>query len=221
MGTDFQRESNFPFDLGNLPNQIGDRLKWGSVVVVLVVLFAAVTLLRSVYTDVLWFDQLDFRSVYMKVLLTRVALFAAGAVLFGVLLAVALFFANRVSRGPEEIPLPQATRDFLRLVIRWGPIAAAIVLSVVFGAIMSAQWESWLKLVSGVSFGAVEPVAATLEPLLTDGPARRNQRAGLSAITGQFTARPFGEAAATALLETIAQRPPSEFPSVGPLGPDS
>ena len=158
MAADFQRESDFPFDVSNLHSQIGGRLKWGTVIVALILVFAALTFARSVYTDWLWFDQLGFKSVFLKILVTRIALFVIGAIVFGVLVSVALYFANKVSQGPEELPLPQATRDFFRVLIRWGTVAAIFVLSAGFGAVLSGQWELFLKFQSGAPFGKLDPV---------------------------------------------------------------
>ena len=155
----FQQESDFPFDLsGAIPTQLRNRIKWGLAIVVLVVAFVLVSFLRSVYTDLLWFGELGFTDVYLRVLFTRISLFVGGAILFGLFLGISLFFANRVSRGPEEVPLPQATREFLKGLIFWGTIGGVLLLSVVFGSLAANQWEIFLKAASGVSFGLTDPV---------------------------------------------------------------
>ena len=158
MSFGFQQQPEFPLDIGALPAQIGGRLKWGVLIVALVLAFLLLSFLRSVYTDLLWFDQFGFKSVYLKVLLTRSALFVVGAAVFGVPAAVALYFANKVSQGPEELPLPQATRDFLRGLIFWGTIAVGVGLSAIFGAILAGQWEVFLRFGSAVSFDTPDPV---------------------------------------------------------------
>ena len=158
MSFGFQQPPEFPLDIGALPAQIGSRLKWVVLVAALILAFLLLSFLRSVYTDWLWFDHLGFKSVYLKILLTKFVLFFAGAVVFGVPAAVALYFANKVSQGPEELPLPQATRDFLRGLIFWGTIAAGIGLSAIFGVILAGQWEVFLRFGSAVSFDTLEPV---------------------------------------------------------------
>ncbi len=154
-----ERQSNSPLDFGGaITPELGSRIKWGAAIVGLLLLFVLLNYLRSLYTDWLWFGELGFRSVFVKVLTTRIAVFALGASVFGVLIGVSLFLANRLSQGPEEVPLPKATRDFLRRLIRWGAIAGGIALSVIFGVIAAGQWQVFLRYQNGVPFGVVEPV---------------------------------------------------------------
>ena len=113
MSSYFQEESGLSVDLaGSIPAQIREKWKWLLVVAAVVVLFVLLSLLRGFYTDWLWFGELGFRGVYIKVLVTRVALFLAWGGIFGVLAGVSLYFAYRLSAGAEESPLPQATADF-------------------------------------------------------------------------------------------------------------
>ena len=159
MAASFERDSDFTLDFRNaIPTQLGDKIKWVVLAAGLILLFILLTLARSFYTDWLWFTELGYRSVYVKILLTRVVLFIVGAVIFAVPVAVSLYLAKRLSRGPEELPLPQATRDLLRRLIFWGTIAAAGVLSVIFGALVASQWELFLRFESAVSFGIADPV---------------------------------------------------------------
>ena len=159
MAANFPGGSDFNLDLGRvIPPQLGRNLKWGFLIIGLIVLYVALNFLRSIYTDWLWFGQLGFRSVYVTVLVTRVVLFIAGASLFGILIGIALYFANRISRGPEEVPLPQATRDVLKKIISWGTVAVAIVLSAVFGTIAAGHWEIVLRFSNAASFATAEPV---------------------------------------------------------------
>ena len=159
MFASFQRESDFSLGLGGIiPSQLGARLKWGGIIVGLILLFVLLNLLRSIYTDWLWYGQLGFRSVFIKILLTRVVLFVVGGVLFAIPAGISLFFAYRLSQGREELPLPQAAQDVLKRLISWGTVSAVIVLSVIFGILAAAQWELFLRFWSGVPFGATDPV---------------------------------------------------------------
>ena len=159
MFANFQQEPEFNLDLrGVIPSNPARIARWGVIIIGLILLFVLLTLLRAIYTDWLWFGELGFRGVYVKVLVTRIVMFFVGALVFGVIAGVSLYFAHRLSRGPEEVPLPQATRDLLRGLIRWGVVAAVILLSVIFGVIAAAQWELFLRFWSGVSFGTVDPV---------------------------------------------------------------
>ena len=160
MATGFPQQSDFSFDIGaNLPAQLGGaRLKWGLIIVGLILVFVLLSLLRSIYTDLLWFDGLDYRGVFVKILATRVALFFIGGVAFAIPLGVSLYFANRMSQGPEEVPLPQGARELLKRLIFWGTIAVVIALGAIFGAIAAGKWEVFLKFWNAVPFGIDDPV---------------------------------------------------------------
>ena len=155
----FQQESDYFTDLtGALPTQLGSRLKWGLVIAALIALVVAISFLRGVYTDWLWFGSLDFRGVYLKVLVTRIVLFAGGAAIFALACGVALYFAHRASQGPEEAPLPPQVRSMLKRLILWGTIVGVGVLSTIFGVIAAGQWEVFLRYESAATFGVVDPV---------------------------------------------------------------
>ena len=155
----FQRETDLYSDLtGALPTQLGGRLKWIVIIGALVVLLVALSFLRSVYTDWLWFGSLGFRGVYIKVLVTRLALFAAGGAVFGLACSIAVYYAHRVSRGPEEIPVPPQIQSVLKRLILWGTVVGVGVLSAIFGVIAAGQWEVFLRFDNAASFGVVDPV---------------------------------------------------------------
>ena len=159
MASNFERQSDFSLDLGStVPSNLASKARWLYVILGLVLLVLVINFLRSIYTDYLWYDQLGFASVMIKVIMTRVVLFVIGGLVLGTALGISLFFANRISQGPEEIALPKATRDVLRKLIRWGSVAVVVVLSVVFGSIAAGQWEIFLRFGSSVPFGVVDPV---------------------------------------------------------------
>ena len=155
----FQQGSDYFTDLtGALPTQLGSRLKWGAVIAALIAVVVVISFLRGVYTDWLWFGSLGFRGVYIKVLVTRIVLFAGGAAIFAIAGSIAVYFAHRVSQGPEETPLPPQVRSMLKRLILWGTIAGVGVLSTIFGVIVAGQWEVFLRYESAASFGVVDPV---------------------------------------------------------------
>ena len=159
MATGFPRESGIPGGFGtSLPAQLGGRIKWGVIIIGVLILIALLSYLRSIYTDWLWFDEIGYRSVFIKILTTRIALFFIGAVVFAIPLAISLYYASRLSQGPEEIPLPPGAREILKSLILLGTIGAGVVLSVVFGAIAAMKWETFLKFWSSVPFGTEDPV---------------------------------------------------------------
>ena len=85
-----------PLDFGaqQVPPNLGPILKWGGVIVALILLFALLTFLRSFYTDWLWFGALGFKSVFVKILVTRIVMFLVGALTFAALLSASVYFAH-------------------------------------------------------------------------------------------------------------------------------
>ena len=160
MTEDSQQDAELPADFGGqqLPTHFGTIVKWGGVLVALIVLFVLLSLLRSLYTDLLWFDALGFRSVFVKILTTKIILFIIGAAVFAALLSPSLYFSNRLSRGPETLPLPPDVMDVLRKATLWGTVAAVIILSIIFGAILASKWELFLRFTNAISFGETDPV---------------------------------------------------------------
>ena len=161
MAEEFQPENDTPQEfLGGqqLPPQTGLIIKWGAVILGVILLFVLLSFLRSIYTDLLWFGQLGFKGVYVKVLVTRVVLFIIGAALFAALFAPSLYFANRLSTGPVVQPLPPEAVELLRKLVVWGAVAAAVVFSVIFGTILASHWETFLLFTNAVSFGQTDPV---------------------------------------------------------------
>ena len=160
MAGNSQQEPDLPqqFVLPPVPPYTGALVKWGIAAVGLLVLFLLLTFLKSIYTDLLWYGSLDLRSVYVKVLVTRVVLFIVGAAVVAVGLAVSLYFANRQSKGPPVVPVSPEALAFLKRLVFWGSIAVVLILSVVFGAFLASHWETFLRFANSVPFGETDPV---------------------------------------------------------------
>ena len=141
-----------------MPIKLGPIIKWGAVILGLILAFVLISYLRGVYTDLLWYDSLGFKSVFVKILLTRVVLFVIGAAVFAVLVGAGLYVANRLSSGPVTLSLPPETVDLLGKLTVWGSVIAVVILSVIFGSIFASRWEIFLKFANSVQFGEVDPV---------------------------------------------------------------
>ena len=140
------------------PPMPASYLKWGIVIVALIVLFGILSFGRNVYTDLLWYDSLGFRAIFLKVTLTRIILFAAGAVVTAAVLAASLRLAYVHSAGEINLPIPTDVVPALRTAILWGAVAVIVLLSVIFGSVLAARWELFLKFTNSVPFGQLDPV---------------------------------------------------------------
>ena len=161
MASDFERGNGSPLDFGGqqqIPEQVGTIIKWGAIVVALILLFALLTFVRAVYTDWLWHDALGFKNVFIRILLTRIVLFIIGGAVFGTFLGVSLYFANRMSSGPVTLPLPPDLMEYLKRFVFWSSAATVVVISLIFGAILASRWEFFLKFANAVPFEEIDPV---------------------------------------------------------------
>ena len=124
-----------------------------AVVLVIVALFVA----KGIFTDWLWFDSLGFLDVFTKILVMRIWLFFAAALLVAALLLINLYIAYRFARGESVLPVPL---EVFRLA-RWGVIAGSgvtvFLMSVVFGFVAQGRWETFLLFLNRVSFGVEDP----------------------------------------------------------------
>ena len=126
---------------------------WGSIALGLILLFVFLNQARGVYTDWLWFGSLEVRSVFSKILGLRIWLFFVGAAAFLALLLPNLYVAYRFSRGPSLLPVVDDVKRLVRLGVVAGVIIAVIVMAIIFGAVVTSRWETFLIFFNRVSFG--------------------------------------------------------------------
>ena len=138
--------------------QIGTLAKWIAYAIVVIVLFSLLVFGRSVYTDWLWFDNLGYRGIFVKILTTRIMLFVIGAVTMAVLSGASIYAASLISRGRMALPLPDDLLSFMGRALLSISAGVVAILSVIFGAIMAARWEIFLRFSNAAPFGQVEPV---------------------------------------------------------------
>ena len=159
MAYEFPSDSKLPFDLSNfITPELRNRIKWGSIIVALVAIYAALNFGRTIYTDYLWFDAVGYLGVFRTVLLTRLALFLGGGAIIALFGGLSIYFAHRLAQGPADMPLPPQTQRFLKALFKWGSIVAVIAVAVVFGVIAASKWDLFLKFENSVPFGVIEPL---------------------------------------------------------------
>jgi len=131
----------------------GGLMRWAVVLVALIVLYIVANILKGIYADWLWFDSVDYLSVYQTRIVTRVWLFAAGGGVF-----LALFGANVLLAllGSSAGPAPEldgAAQGPPRRVLLVVLVAASIFLAIIFGAQAAGQWDTILLFINSESFG--------------------------------------------------------------------
>ena len=152
--------SNAPIDLENLtiPPNAGGWLKLAAAGVLVVLLLIALSVGRGIYIDLQWFRSLDLSSVYLTVITTRLWLFFAGAVVYALIAAPSAVLAFRFSQGEMHPSLPPAVAQWMRKSLVWVTVFAILILSAIFGAVVSGQWETFLRFFNSQSFGVTDPL---------------------------------------------------------------
>jgi uncharacterized protein len=135
-------------------------IRWiAGIIIVFFLVFG--TVLMTYYTNFLWFTELGYSAVFVKVLVTKLVV----GLVFGVLFFV-VFYANvlltrrlapkfRVSYLTGVIQLKGV---FLEQYLDRILLAAAAVLSFIAGSSASAVWERFLLFLNASPFGTVDPI---------------------------------------------------------------
>jgi uncharacterized protein len=117
--------------------------------VTLGVLLLLLAVFTGVWTDRLWFNSVDYSSVFSKVLLTRALLFVAGALLLAGLAALnaVLAYRSRPFVRAAASPRNEALDRWRTSIdpVRGRVLAVAtFVLGVLAGSVASGQWQTYL-----------------------------------------------------------------------------
>ncbi|HEY6797386.1 MAG TPA: UPF0182 family protein [Kineosporiaceae bacterium] len=120
------------------------------------VLVVAAFLLASVWTDVLWYRQLGYVAVYRTELITKIGLFAVGALLMAAAVSASLLLAYRSRPVYAPVSTEQASLDRYRETLeplrRLVGIAVPVGLALFAGSAASQQWQTFLLWWNAVPF---------------------------------------------------------------------
>ncbi|MEZ0076703.1 UPF0182 family protein [Planotetraspora sp. GP83] len=125
-------------------------------VVVLLLIFA------GIFTDYLWYDSVDFSSVFSKMLVTQVLLFLVGALLMVGIVGGNMVLAHRMRPmfGPGMFGGPQGA-DRYRVAVdphrRLVFLIGMGILALFTGSSVAGQWKTWLLFANATPFGQKDP----------------------------------------------------------------
>jgi len=143
----------------SLPFNPRPLLKWGIIVVSIVLTLLALNILRGIYTNILWFDNLGYRHVYLNIMTTKIWLFLFGSVISLALIIPNLIFAHKATRGDPATPMDPETLILLRRIFKAGMILGTAIIAVAFGYMASAQWESMLRFINEAPFTTIDTLS--------------------------------------------------------------
>jgi uncharacterized protein len=124
------------------------------VLAVLAILYGVAT---ALWTDRLWFQSVDFVSVFTTKLLTEAGLFVVFALVMAATIVVNAVVAYRIRPRYRPMSAEQQSldryRDAIDPVRRWIVIGAATLLGLMAGGSAAGRWETFLLWRNGGEFG--------------------------------------------------------------------
>ncbi|HSV39492.1 MAG TPA: UPF0182 family protein, partial [Nocardioidaceae bacterium] len=129
--------------------------------VVMIVFFFMLSTFTGVWTDRLWFNSVDYGSVFTKILGTKVLLFVVFGLLFGGFVFANIFAAYRTRplfrpTSPEQANLDRY-RDVVEPMRKWIAIGVSLVLGLFAGGSAAGEWRNFLMWRHGTEFGVDDP----------------------------------------------------------------
>ncbi|MFC5677893.1 UPF0182 family protein [Aeromicrobium endophyticum] len=128
--------------------------------ITLAVLLFLGSIFTSVWTDRLWFKSVGYGEVFRSVLFTRISMFVAMGLIFGLFVMVNLYLAYRTR--PQSVPARRddpAYRYRLALTPILKPIGIGVfvILTAFSGSVGASHWDTFKMWRNGTSFGTKDP----------------------------------------------------------------
>ncbi len=121
-------------------------------------LFIVLNIGKSFYTEWLWFTDLGYGAVFMKILSTRIIIFFAASILFALLFLGSIFLAFRLVPKKDRSIWPWAIVSRIQPVLKAVLILTTALLSLIFGTVAQGNWETILCALNWQPFGIQDPV---------------------------------------------------------------
>jgi uncharacterized protein len=133
-----------------------------AVIVGAFVLFSLLGNAVELYTELLWFREVEFTQIFTGVLFTRLGLFLAVGVGMALLVALNLWLAYRLRpllrpHSPEQQSLERYRQVLTPRIGLWIAAVSALV-GLFAGLTAQGRWEQWMLFRNGGEFGWEDPV---------------------------------------------------------------
>jgi uncharacterized membrane protein (UPF0182 family) len=133
-----------------------NRLRLWTALVIAFVLFLLLRFGVTMYTDWLWFQGLDFESVYVTSLIARVVVFFVAAIPFVVIFLGNLVLARWFSTRGELFLGQNRVLDLA--IFGWLILVTALFLGLAVGLAASPRWLDFLRFFNQVPFDVRDPI---------------------------------------------------------------
>ncbi len=109
-------------------------------------------------TDWLWFESIDFTSVYITRIVASSSTFLVSTAIFWLLLAGNIALAARLNSSDGASPLDSMSQSMLGLRVTPLLYVGATVLAIMSGLAMMSQWEEILLFLNQTDFSLQDPI---------------------------------------------------------------
>ncbi len=114
------------------------------------------------FTDLLWFQSLDFGSVFTSILTTKIVLGFVFTAFAAVAVITNTFFADRLAPRLTDLgPGEQVIMRYREIMVtrgRWVRLVFGLLFGFLAGAPAASNWRQWLMFQHGSSFGVKDPL---------------------------------------------------------------
>ncbi len=155
------RRPQGPLDFQDLNLPSWNRaLKWALPVAGILLVFLAVNWARLLYADWLWFRNLSYQDVLLKIVTTRVQLFLAAFLVFTTFALVNVYLAARLTRRepPPVVTLTAEAYQMVRRIILWLAVGATVLVGIALAGAAASRWDLALQFMNQAPFDTVDPI---------------------------------------------------------------
>ncbi len=143
--------------------RLRQRPRWLVPTVVSVVAFlVAVGVFTSVWTDVLWYQAVDYLSAYTTRFRARAVLFLVGGVVMAAFVAANIWLAYRLRPPYRTLTAEQQGLERYRTILeprqRLVVAAIAVLVGLITGLAVEGRWQTWLMYLNQQPFGVEDPL---------------------------------------------------------------
>jgi uncharacterized protein len=113
------------------------------------------------YTDLLWFREVGFTSVFWKQIVTKIGLGAVFGGFFAGLLVLNLWVVRKITSPRRLFTVSDAVleryRTTLQPYVGWAVLGMALLFGLFAGSSAMSKWRDWLLYRNSVNFGTTDP----------------------------------------------------------------
>ena len=129
------------------------------IIVVSLLIFAVfANIFKNIYSELLWFGQLNYQDIYLTILRTKISLFIIGFLLSIIILSISSFIAFKYSWNGFESELPEPFNMLGPKLYKYLLMIAVFVVSIIIGFTNSVNWELFLRFFNSSSFEVSDPI---------------------------------------------------------------